>query len=181
MRLTASQNGLLEVRAGTKDGEEECVSLIQMGQERASANMISMSFGVVLDRTQPQVSFTISMSGIQWYFCKLLYHTGVEGNQCGCALRVSASDTTGFPDKEFNAHRRIQVKLGCKTETCYLLCSLPAFNRANGKAKPGSTWDVWDVHIIREPLVPPVDKEWREHRTFRKGEGIQVEPQFMTP
>lgn len=62
--LTAGQSGLLGGSAGTKDAGEECLSLIQMGHERASANLISMSYGV-LDRAQPQVSFTISMSGIQ--------------------------------------------------------------------------------------------------------------------
>lgn len=38
----------------------------------------------------------------------------------------------------------------------YLLGTLSAFNRAYGEAEPGSTGDVWDVHIIGEPLIPPV-------------------------
>lgn len=61
----SSPNGLLGLSVGTKDVEEERLSLIQMGHERASANMISMSHCVVLERTQPKVSFTISMSAFQ--------------------------------------------------------------------------------------------------------------------
>lgn len=36
-----------------------------------------------------------------------------------------------------------------------LFSSLPAFNRANGEAESGSTRDVWNVHVVVEPLVPP--------------------------
>lgn len=38
----------------------------------------------------------------------------------------------------------------------YLLGSLSALDRADRKAESGSTGDVWDVHIIRKPLIPPV-------------------------
>lgn len=39
--------------------------------------------------------------------------------------------------------------------TTDLLSSLPAFHRANGEAEPGGARDVWNVHVVAEPLVPP--------------------------
>lgn len=39
--------------------------------------------------------------------------------------------------------------------TTDLFSSLPAFHRANGQAEPGSARDVWNVHVVAEPLVPP--------------------------
>lgn len=40
----------------------------------------------------------------------------------------------------------------------YLLGSFSALDRADGKAESGSTGDVWDVHIICKPLIPPVER-----------------------
>lgn len=39
--------------------------------------------------------------------------------------------------------------------TTDLLRSLPAFHRANGEAEAGGARDVWNVHVVAEPLVPP--------------------------
>lgn len=57
-----------------------------MGHERAPANRISMSHGVVYN-----IRIWHSM-----ILLKLFYHTEVEANQCGCRLQVSASDTTAW-------------------------------------------------------------------------------------
>lgn len=40
----------------------------------------------------------------------------------------------------------------------HLLRSLSAFDRADGEAESGSTRDVWNVHVVVEPFVPPVWK-----------------------
>lgn len=36
-----------------------------------------------------------------------------------------------------------------------LFSSLPSLHRADGEAESGSTRDVWNVHVVVQPLVPP--------------------------
>lgn len=78
--VDSQSNGLLGVN---KRCWEKCLSLIQIGHERAPANRISVGHGVVYN-----IPVWHSM-----ILLKLFYHTEVEANQCGCLLRVSASDT----------------------------------------------------------------------------------------
>lgn len=60
-------------------------------------------------------------------------------------------------------------------KVAHLLRALPAFNRADGEAESGSTRDIWNVHVVVEPFVPPVRKiplawarlPWR-HRAVRE-------------
>lgn len=40
----------------------------------------------------------------------------------------------------------------------HLFCSLPALHGADGEAESCSAGDVWNVHVVVEPLVPPVNK-----------------------
>lgn len=36
-----------------------------------------------------------------------------------------------------------------------LFSSLPAFHRADGEAESSRTGDVWNVHVVVQPLIPP--------------------------
>lgn len=45
-----------------------------------------------------------------------------------------------------------------KKKVAHLLRSLPAFDGADGQAESGSTRDVWNVHVVVEPFVPPARK-----------------------
>lgn len=188
VRLSQS-NGLLGVN---KRCTEKCLSLIQMGHERAPANRISVWHGVVyniavwhsvipltlLPHSGRIKSVWVSVTSIS------LRHNSLtpQGSYTqGSVVRHGPFDDWIRMVEVTSDNWPLYVKLCRKTQTfpSHLLCSFPAFDRANGKAKPGSTWDVWDVHIIREPLVPPVDKEQRKHRTFtRKGDQIA---QVITP
>lgn len=42
-----------------------------------------------------------------------------------------------------------------KDQAANLFSSLPSFHRADGEAEPGSARDVWNVHFVVQPLVPP--------------------------
>lgn len=57
-------------------------------------------------------------------------------------------------------------------KVAHLLRSLPAFDRADGEAESGGARDVWNVHVVVEPFVPPV----RKHRQCEHGRPDVTEP-----
>ena len=44
-----------------------------------------------------------------------------------------------------------------------LLGALPSLHRADGEAEPGRARDVWNVHVVVQPLVPPRRKNTHTH------------------
>lgn len=58
----------------------------------------------------------------------------------------------------------------------YLLGSLPALHRADGEAESGSAGDVWDVHVVGQPLIPPGDKQEMMSETGASTSNIQDRP-----
>lgn len=44
-------------------------------------------------------------------------------------------------------------------KVAHLLRSLPALDRADGEAESGGARDVWNVHVVVEPFVPPARKQ----------------------
>lgn len=50
------------------------------------------------------------------------------------------------------------IKMTDRKKLAHLLRSFSAFDRADGEAESGSTRDVWNVHVVVEPFVPPVRK-----------------------